>query len=51
MRTGVWLVGARGSVATTSVVGALAPWVALAGFDEVLPPSSRYAYAAARAGT
>ncbi|WP_187413810.1 inositol-3-phosphate synthase, partial [Micromonospora sp. MP36] len=24
MRTGVWLVGARGSVATTSIVGALA---------------------------
>jgi myo-inositol-1-phosphate synthase len=31
MRTGVWLVGARGSVATTSVVGALALRAGLAG--------------------
>ncbi|PZG02402.1 inositol-3-phosphate synthase [Micromonospora deserti] len=31
MRTGVWLVGARGSVATTSIVGALALRAGLAG--------------------
>ena len=43
MRTGVWLVGARGSVAVTSIVGALALRAGLAGRPAASPSCPRCA--------
>ncbi|WP_372404569.1 inositol-3-phosphate synthase [Streptomyces luteireticuli] len=44
-RTGVWLVGARGSVATTTVVGALAIRAGLAGTDGMVTAQQPFATA------